>query len=220
VVPTYLACETPFGTRWKFQDVHDRSAAAIAGVESGDILLTVDGQDVIPPTPPVFLMGNAPEIEIASKDDLRRDVTVDVAAPKEKKLHFIEPTRGQTQHLGDGIGDLKIAMFSSMVGVEIANEISRKVEELGEIDSLIADLRGNIGGRISSRCVVEERHLLAEMIVLDTNILIRAVLGMRVWRLVETYAKHGIRFYAPQVMGRNRQEWLGSDRRSDRLLRE
>jgi predicted nucleic acid-binding protein len=37
------------------------------------------------------------------------------------------------------------------------------------------------------------------MLVLDANILIRAVLGRRVWRLLETYAARGIRFYAPEA---------------------
>jgi predicted nucleic acid-binding protein len=37
------------------------------------------------------------------------------------------------------------------------------------------------------------------MIVLDANILIRAILGRRVRQLLETYARHGVRFYAPDV---------------------
>ena len=37
------------------------------------------------------------------------------------------------------------------------------------------------------------------MIVLDANILIRAVLGRRVRQLIEKYAPRGIRFYAPEV---------------------
>lgn len=37
------------------------------------------------------------------------------------------------------------------------------------------------------------------MIVLDANILIRAVLGRRVRQLVETYAGQGARFFAPDV---------------------
>ena len=49
-----------------------------------------------------------------------------------------------------GLGYLKIAMFPGMVGVEVANEISRAVEELGKIDSLIIDLRGNTGGGIGA----------------------------------------------------------------------
>lgn len=47
-----------------------------------------------------------------------------------------------------------------------------------------------------NRCVVEERLPLA---VLDANILIRAVLGKRVRQVLETYAVHRIRFYAPEV---------------------
>lgn len=37
------------------------------------------------------------------------------------------------------------------------------------------------------------------MIVLDANILIRAILGRRVRQLLEDYAGRGIRFYAPDV---------------------
>ncbi len=37
------------------------------------------------------------------------------------------------------------------------------------------------------------------MIVLDANILIRAVLGRRVRQLVETYAAQGVRFFAPDI---------------------
>ena len=147
---TYLADQTPFGSRWIFQDVHSGGSAANAGIQSGDILLTVDGQDVIPPKHPVFPMGKTTEIEFLGKDDQRRVVTVDVARPRGKKLHFIEPTLVQTRRLGDGIGYLKIAMFPEMVGVEVANEISRSLEELGQMDSLIIDLRGNTGGGIGA----------------------------------------------------------------------
>jgi predicted nucleic acid-binding protein len=37
------------------------------------------------------------------------------------------------------------------------------------------------------------------MIVLDANILIRAVLGRRVRQVIDTYAGQGIRFFAPDV---------------------
>jgi len=40
---------------------------------------------------------------------------------------------------------------------------------------------------------------VVEVIVLDANILIRAVLGRQVRQLLETYAGHGIRFYAPEI---------------------
>jgi len=37
------------------------------------------------------------------------------------------------------------------------------------------------------------------MLVLDANILIRAVLGRRVRQLIDTYAAQGVRFFAPDV---------------------
>ena len=95
-------------------------------------------------------MGKQTSVEIVGRDDRRRTVTVDVARPKGKKLHFIEPTLVEARQLEGGIGYLKIAMFPGMIGVEVANEISRAVEELGAVDRLIIDLRGNTGGGIGA----------------------------------------------------------------------
>jgi C-terminal processing protease CtpA/Prc len=147
---TYLADETPFGKRWIFQDVHSGGAASNAGVEPGDILLSVDGREITPPEHPVFAMGKQTGLEIVGRGDQRRAVAVDVARPKGKKLHFVEPTLVEARHLGDGLCYLKVAMFPGMVGVEVANEISRAVEGLGKIASLIIDLRGNTGGGIGA----------------------------------------------------------------------
>lgn len=46
------------------------------------------------------------------------------------------------------------------------------------------------------------------MIVLDANILIRAVLGRRVRQLLETYSGHGVRFYAPDVAYIDAEKYL------------
>ncbi len=147
---TYLADETPFGKRWIFQDVHSGGAASNAGIEPGDILLSVDGQEITPPEHPVFAMGKQTGLEVVGRDDQVRLVAVDVARPKGKKLHFVEPTLVEARHLENGLGYLKVAMFPGMVGVEVANEITRAVEKLGRIDSLIIDLRGNTGGGIGA----------------------------------------------------------------------
>jgi C-terminal processing protease CtpA/Prc len=147
---TYLADETPFGKRWIFQDVHSGGAASNAGIEPGDILLSVDGREITPPEHPVFAMGKQTGLEIVGKDDQLRLVAVDVARPKGKKLHFVEPTLVEARHLENGLGYLKVAMFPGIVGVEVANEVSRAVERLGKVDSLIIDLRGNTGGGIGA----------------------------------------------------------------------
>jgi predicted nucleic acid-binding protein len=46
------------------------------------------------------------------------------------------------------------------------------------------------------------------MIVLDANILIRAVLGRRVRQLVELYADQGVRFFAPDVAFTDAEKYL------------
>jgi predicted nucleic acid-binding protein len=46
------------------------------------------------------------------------------------------------------------------------------------------------------------------MIVLDANILIRAVLGRRVRQLVEIYSAQGFRFVAPEVAFDEAQKYL------------
>ena len=46
------------------------------------------------------------------------------------------------------------------------------------------------------------------MIVLDANILIRAVLGRRVRTLLETWAAQGVRFFAPDVAFDDAEKYL------------
>jgi hypothetical protein len=46
------------------------------------------------------------------------------------------------------------------------------------------------------------------MIVLDANILIRAVLGKRVGRLLEEYSMRGVRFFAPDLAYADAADYL------------
>lgn len=48
------------------------------------------------------------------------------------------------------------------------------------------------------------------MIVLDANILIRAILGKRVGRLLEHYASQGLRFYTPDAAFADAEKYLPS----------
>jgi C-terminal processing protease CtpA/Prc len=147
---TYLADDTNYGKRWIFQDVHSGGAAAIAGIQPGNILLTVDDREMVPPEHPAFPMGKQTRVEFIDNQENRRSVMVDVARPKGKKLHFIEPTLVEARRLGDGLGYLRIAMFPGMVGVVVANEVTNAVQSLGDVDRLIIDLRGNTGGGIGA----------------------------------------------------------------------
>ena len=147
---TYLEEETEFGGRWVFQDVHPGGAAANAGIQSGDILFGVNGKDLIPPEHPTFSMGEQTVIEVVDGQGQRVSRKVDIARPKGKKLHFVEPRLVDARPLEDEIGYLRVAMFPGMVGVEVANEISKAVATLGAINSLIIDLRGNTGGGLGA----------------------------------------------------------------------
>jgi carboxyl-terminal processing protease len=56
----------PHGSRWIFQDVHHGGAAALAGIQPGDILLKVDDKEIIPPEHPVFQMGTTSNLNIVA----------------------------------------------------------------------------------------------------------------------------------------------------------
>src|SRR5580704_7137305 len=147
---TYLADDTEEGRRWIFQDVHPGGAASLAAIEPGDILLRVGAEEIIPPTHPTFPMGETTELTVLTAEGEERTRSVTVARPKGKKLHYVEPKLVVGNRMRDGIGYLKVAMFPGMVGVEVANEISSQVEQLGNIEHLIIDLRGNTGGGIGA----------------------------------------------------------------------
>lgn len=143
---TYLSAETNHGTRWVFQDVHEGGAAHTAGIEPGNILLQVNGKDIVPPEHPVFPMGSSSSLGVVANDGSTRTVSAVVAQPKGKKLQFIEPTLVQPKKLTPDIGYLKVAMFPGMIGVDVANAMTAAVHELGNVKGLVVDLRGNTGG--------------------------------------------------------------------------
>ena len=147
---SYLADDTHYGKRWIFQNVHSGGAADLAGIRPGNILLRVNGREIVPPEHPVFAMGTQTVIDFVANDDQEKTASVDVARPKGKKLHFIEPTLVESRRLNDDVGYLKVAMFPGVVGVEVANQISKAVESLGNVRGLIIDLRGNTGGGVGA----------------------------------------------------------------------
>lgn len=148
---TYLEEETEAGRRWVFQDVHSGGAAALAGIRPGDVLLAINGEEIHPPEHPVFAMGERSRVKVLAGDGKRKTVTVEIGQPNGKKLHFIEPTLVETRKLEGGVGYLKVAMFPGTIGVEVANQISQGVAQLGAAaERLIIDLRGNTGGGIGA----------------------------------------------------------------------
>src|SRR6266536_1020187 len=57
IAATFTKAETSDGTRWVFQDVHPGGAAAQAGIQPGDVLLTVGDRELTPPEATAFSLG-------------------------------------------------------------------------------------------------------------------------------------------------------------------
>ncbi|HZT69350.1 MAG TPA: S41 family peptidase [Terriglobia bacterium] len=72
--------------------------------------------------------------------------------PNECAPAYTQPTDGGDvliSKLRDGVGWLKVTKFPGAVGIDIAKEIDRGVNELNGCDRLIIDLRGNAGGGLA-----------------------------------------------------------------------
>jgi carboxyl-terminal processing protease len=95
-------------------------------------------------------MGENRKVEVLERGDRVRVTTLQVATPKGKKLHFVEPKLVKARRVEKEVGYLKIAKFPGVVGIGVAAEISRAIEGLGNVDRLIIDLRGNTGGGVGA----------------------------------------------------------------------
>ncbi len=95
-------------------------------------------------------MGDILDVEVETGTGFVKMARVDVAPPKGKKLHFIEPTLVESRRLTSDLGYLKVAMFPGMVGMDVANQISAAADELEGTKGLILDLRGNTGGGLGA----------------------------------------------------------------------
>jgi C-terminal processing protease CtpA/Prc len=72
--------------------------------------------------------------------------------PNECAPGFTQPSDAgdvMISKLPDGIGWLKVTKFPGTIGIDIAKEIDRGVQELRGCDRLILDLRGNAGGGLA-----------------------------------------------------------------------
>lgn len=147
----YSALPVEDGSRWVFQDVHEGGPAAEAGIRPGDALIAVDDRPFRPPEHPLFSMGSTVAIEVATRggQHVTRQVAIPFVKVKRNQLPKVEPKPiVSRRRVNEDIGYLKIASYPGEIGVDIANEITQALQSLGEINSLVIDLRGNTGGGI------------------------------------------------------------------------
>ena len=160
---TFRDCLTDFGRRWVFQDVHAGGPAAQAGVESGDVLVSVEGTEVAPPDKPVFAMGCRHEVVLEKTSGLSK-VTIAAPAAKHAENPCAVPDRVKAR-IDDGVAIAKIPLFQGKLGIDFARQVQEVFDStLAKADRLVLDLRGNPGGglgclRVMSVLTAEKRPI-------------------------------------------------------------
>lgn len=148
IAATFMQAETSDGLRWMFQDVHPGGLAANAGIQPGDVLLAVSGTDAVPPSAPVFALGEDHRVVFRRTRGPANTVTISVPKSQSKKRPLIVPDQVVTaRKLDGGIGYLRVSMFPGMLGIDVARDISAAISSLAA-NRLVIDLRGNSGGGI------------------------------------------------------------------------
>jgi C-terminal processing protease CtpA/Prc len=137
------------GDRWVFQDVHAGGPAHAAGIQPGDTLLAVAGKESIPPEMPSFALGESVAVDVERRDRTRERVHIHIPVSKNKKHPIVNLDPPSWNRMQDGMGYLKIAVFPGIVGIDLAHDIDRAIQEMN-CDRLIVDLRGNAGGGMGS----------------------------------------------------------------------
>jgi len=145
---TFMKAETSDGPRWMFQDVHPGGLAANAGIQPGDILLKLNGEEIVPPSAASFSLAADHQIVFRRNNGPSSTVIISVPESQSKKRPLIVPDKVVTsRRLDRGIGYLRVSMFPGMLGMDVARDISAAVSDLAS-DRLVIDLRGNTGGGI------------------------------------------------------------------------
>jgi C-terminal processing protease CtpA/Prc len=151
---------TADGQRWVFQDVHPGGVAAAVGIESGDVLLSVNDQELIPPAATPFRLGESYTLTVRKPDGSTTRSILAIPGSREKKRPIVVPDQVvSARKLDSDVGYIRVSMFPGVLGMDVARDISRAVAELGR-DRLVVDLRGNTGGGIG--CLRLMSHLCAD----------------------------------------------------------
>ncbi len=160
---TFLEDQTLNPARWVFQDVHEHSPAAAAGIERGWTLIAANGEEAIPPNQPVFRFNAANTVDALDREMRPRSLVIEVPKSKKHAKPFAKFPPVSARRLEDGVAVLKVSHFPGAVGIDVAQAISHAIEELNPT-RLIIDLRGNTGGglgciRLMSLLVPDRRPI-------------------------------------------------------------
>jgi carboxyl-terminal processing protease len=145
---TLQRCEVEDGLRWVFQDVHMAGPAHAAGIERGDVLLTVSNVSICPPEGPTFGMGAKTPVVVRKPDGKQVRAVVDIPIPRSRQLPYCEPQIVTHSIPRSGTGLLKVSVFPGVVGIDVAHALDAAIGDLSSCRRLVVDLRGNPGGGI------------------------------------------------------------------------
>ena len=145
---TLSKAHTVDGQRWVFQDVHPGGVAAAVGIQSGDVLLSVNDRELIPPAATPFRLGESYTLTVRKPDGSTVRPTLAIPGSREKQRPIVVPDQVVTaRKLESGVGYVRVSMFPGVLGMDVARDISRAVSDLA-CSRLVIDLRGNTGGGI------------------------------------------------------------------------
>ena len=133
---------------WMFQDVHPGGAAFNAGVQPGDVLLTVGDRTVAPPEQPEFGLGESTSMTVRKRDGTTIRIPLQLPGLESKRVAISTPQPVLYSTLPNGIAYLKVTMFPGAIGIDVAADIDKGLDSFKDCSKLIIDLRGNTGGGI------------------------------------------------------------------------
>ena len=149
ICATLNPCETPDGQRLMFADVQEEGPAQLAGIEPGDLLLSINGEPIDSSKPPQFRVGSSVCLEIGKPDGHTAEVTFDIPTPQSRQP-FTLPKPVVHGTLPGSVGYLKVNIFPGLVGIDVARDIDRAITSFQDCRHLIVDLRGNSGGGLGA----------------------------------------------------------------------
>ncbi|MCC6178182.1 MAG: hypothetical protein IT305_23000 [Chloroflexi bacterium] len=154
---TLMKASTGDGERWVFQDVHPGGVAAAAGISPGDVLVAIDGKEVVPPTAIPFQLGHSYGLTVRKADGTTARPTLAIPGSKEKQRPIVVPDQVVTaRKLEPNVGYVRVSMFPGVLGIDVARDMTRAISDLA-CPRLVIDLRGNTGGGIG--CLRLMSHL-------------------------------------------------------------
>ena len=151
-VPARLAIGATFskqpsdGSLWITEDVHPGSPAEHSGLLPGDAIVTVNEQAASAGGEQLtFAMGSEWMLGVRRRgEDLAMRVAV--PNPSSRKQPHCSPTPITYSRIDGNVAYLRVSIFPTMLGLDLARKFDVAFKELSSCEALILDLRGNLGG--------------------------------------------------------------------------